>query len=387
MKIKKSKLLVLIALAALAVLAIPGISEAAGEMLSGKDMAKEFVSLNLFSILFLFILGFLGGLLSGFIGSGGAFVLTPGMMSLGVPAAVAVATNMCHKFPKAMVGAYKRWKYGQVDIKLGLINGVSAVVGVQIGIKIQKWIYALWGPAGSNLYVSFVFVTVLTVLGLYVFSDARKSMNSRSESSSSSLAERIKKLNIPPMIYFKTANTRISLWVTVPVGLGTGLLAATIAVGGFIGVPGMIYVMGVPAIIASATELVIAFTMGLTGSLTWALGGFVDIRMVVLIMAGSLIGVQVGALGTTYVKEYMIKFVMSSVMLVVAVSRGFAIPTYLHDLGTLQLTESTIHLLKNISFVSMCIALLTGGIIIIGSMWKRKKEIQSEETQQAMQHS
>jgi uncharacterized membrane protein YfcA len=57
--------------------------------------------------MFLFVVGFIGGLVSGFIGSGGAFVLTPGMMSLGVPGTIAVASNMCHKFPKAMVGAYR----------------------------------------------------------------------------------------------------------------------------------------------------------------------------------------------------------------------------------------------------------------------------------------
>src|SRR5665811_198603 len=81
----------------------------------------QFIDLNALNIAFLFVVGFIGGLVSGFIGSGGAFVLTPGMMSLGVPGTVAVASNMCHKFPKAMVGAYKRWKYGQVDIKLGLV--------------------------------------------------------------------------------------------------------------------------------------------------------------------------------------------------------------------------------------------------------------------------
>ena len=67
------------------------------------------------------VVGFVGGMVSGFIGSGGAFVLTPAMMSLGAPAVVAVASNMAHKFPKALVGAYKRNKYGQVDIKLGVV--------------------------------------------------------------------------------------------------------------------------------------------------------------------------------------------------------------------------------------------------------------------------
>src|SRR4030042_4237490 len=122
-----------------------------------QDLAAQtvnFIDLNILSISFLFVGGFSGGLVSGFIGSGGAFVLTPGMMSLGVPGTVAVASNMCHKFPKALVGAIKRYKYGQVDIKLGLIMAVSATVGVQIGIKIQQLVLNKWGPAGSDLYVS-----------------------------------------------------------------------------------------------------------------------------------------------------------------------------------------------------------------------------------------
>ncbi|MCL6634403.1 MAG: sulfite exporter TauE/SafE family protein [Peptococcaceae bacterium] len=369
----------LIVPAALLLLSIPCIGEAAGEQLSAADIVKTFVELNAFSVVFLFVLGFLGGLISGFIGSGGAFVLTPGMMSLGVPGAVAVATNMCHKFPKSLVGAYKRFKYGQVDIKLGLVMGVSATVGVQIGIKVQKWILAQWGAAGSNLYVSLVFVGILTVLGAYIFLDAVRSMQGKREGSASGLAEKVKKIKLPPMFNFKVANTRVSVWVTVPLGLATGMLAATIAVGGFVGVPGMIYVLGVPAIVASATELVIAFVMGLSGSVTWALGGFIDIRMVLLILAGSLIGVQLGAVGTTYVKEYMIKFVMSTIMLVVSVSRGFAIPTYLHELGRLELAGSTITMLKNVSFITMCTALAIGGVIVLGSMLKGRRELEAKE--------
>lgn len=368
----------LIALGALALLAVPSVAEAAGEMLDAKNVVKEFIELNTFAVVFLFALGFLGGLISGFIGSGGAFVLTPGMMSLGVPAAIAVASNMCHKFPKAMIGAYKRYKYGQVDPKLGVIMAVSAVVGVQIGIKIQKMILARWGAAGSNLYVSLAFVTILTILGLYMLFDAFRAMRSQSEDTGSNLAEKVRKIWLPPMIKFGVANTRVSLWITVPLGLATGMLAATIAVGGFIGVPGMIYVLGVPPIVASATELVIAFLMGLTGTINWALGGFVDIRMVLLIMAGSLIGVQLGAVGTTYVKEYMIKLVMSTIMLVVSVSRGFAIPTYLHELGIMELSRNSIGTLNNISFIIMCLALTAGGVIILGNMWKRKKEIRLE---------
>ncbi|MDD3580732.1 MAG: sulfite exporter TauE/SafE family protein [Desulfobacca sp.] len=344
----------------------------------------QFIDLNLTVVIFLFLVGFIGGLVSGFIGSGGAFVLTPGMMSMGVAGPVAVASNMCHKFPKAMVGAYKRYKYGQVDIKLGLVMAASAIIGVLIGIRVQEKILALWGEAGSNLYISMAFVIVLVVVGGYVFKDALKLRKSGGgEAPVTKLAQKLQSINLPPMVNFGTANLRISLWFTIPVGFFTGMLAATIAVGGFIGVPGMIYVVGASGLVSSATELVIAFVMGLGGSIKWATIGMVDIRLTLIILAGSLLGVQLGAIGTTHVKDYMIKFVMGTIMLIVAVSRGLAIPKYLTDLEIISLTAGTNQVLMTASFISMCIALGVGALIILGAMWK---SIRSEAKTEAIAH-
>src|SRR3990172_12437558 len=128
----------------------------------------NFIDLNLANVAFLLVVGFIGGLVSGFIGSGGAFVLTPAMMSMGVPGIVAVASNICHKFPKALVGAIKRAKYGQVDVKLGLVMGVSAEVGVLYGAHLMESVRHAFGHAGSNLYVSTSFVVVLGIVGGYV---------------------------------------------------------------------------------------------------------------------------------------------------------------------------------------------------------------------------
>ena len=128
----------------------------------------NFIDLTLANIAFLLFVGFVGGLVSGFIGSGGAFVLTPAMMSMGVPGIVAVASNICHKFPKALVGAIKRAKYGQVDLKLGLILGVSAEAGMLYGANIQQSIKERLGDAGSNLYVSAAFVGGLGIVGSWV---------------------------------------------------------------------------------------------------------------------------------------------------------------------------------------------------------------------------
>ena len=338
--------------------------------------AIQFIDLNATTIIFLFLVGFIGGLVSGFIGSGGAFVLTPGMMSLGVPGTVAVASNMCHKFPKALVGSIKRYKYGQVDIKLGLIMGVFAEIGVQVGIMIQKHILDKWGQAGSNLYVSFVFVCVLVIVGSFVMRDAMKMKNAPDEKTAEgpTLAKRLQKIELWPMITLKTANLRISMWFLVPVAIATGMLAATIAVGGFIGVPGLMYIIGATAMVASATELVIAFVMGLGGTLIWAYYGMVDIRLVMLILAGSLFGVQLGAIGTTYAKEYMIKYVMATIMLIVAVSRFFAIPKYLTQLHLLSLSDTMVSILSQVSLVIMCCALLIGASIILTNLFKARRQ-------------
>lgn len=355
---------------------------------AGENVIKSidimFMDITVTKLIALLVIGLIGGLLSGFIGSGGAFVLTPAMMSLGVPGAIAVASNMCHKFPKAMVGAYKRYKYGQADIKLGLVMAVTAIIGVQIGIIIQKYILNHFGNAGSNLYVSFVFMVVLVFVGGYVLYDAYKLAKGGDDTKVSNLALRMQKINLPPMMYFKVAKVRISFWVTIPVGVFTGMLAATIAVGGFIGVPGMIYVVGASAVVASATELIIAFIMGAWGSIQWGLSGLIDIRLTLLILAGSLIGVQLGALGTTYVKDYMIKLVMASTMLIVAVSRGAKIPGYLADLNLRSALEpQTAHVLSQISFWALVTALASAALIVtvamIKGMTQAKAETQREE--------
>ncbi len=344
-----------------------------------KHVSIMFIDIPASKVVALLIVGLIGGLLSGFIGSGGAFVLTPSMMSLGVPGAVAVASNMCHKFPKAMVGAYKRWKYGQADVKLGLVMAISAIIGVQIGIQIQKYILDHWGNAGSNLYVSLMFVIVLVVVGGYVLYDAYKLQKGGKETETTKIALALQKINIPPMIHFKQAGITISLWFTLPVGVATGMLAATIAVGGFIGVPGLIYVIGASAVVASATELVIAFVMGMWGSIQWGLSGLIDIRLTVLILAASLFGVQLGALGTTYVKDYMIKVVMGAVMLIVSVSRGAKIPEYLAQLGLRSpLSPETAALYDAISFWALVAALAAAGIIISVAMIRGMLQARAE---------
>jgi uncharacterized membrane protein YfcA len=289
-----------------------------------------------------------------------------------------------------MVGSYKRYKYGQVDLKLGLVMAVTAIIGVQIGVQVQKYILDKWGTAGSDLYVSIAFVVILITVGTYVFWDAWRLSKSNKEAETPRLAQLMQKINIPPMMNFKKAGVRLSVWVTVPVGLATGMLAATIAVGGFIGVPGMIYVVGATAMVASATELMIAFIMGFWGSIQWAVSGLVDIRLTLLILAASLFGVQLGALGTTYVKDYTIKVVMGAVMLIVMVSRGAKIPIYTTELGMTSISSGTADVLNGVSFWALVAALATAGGIISVAMVKgivqdRAREREKETSKGAVE--
>ena len=340
----------------------------------------NFIDLTFTTAVILFLVGFVGGMVSGFIGSGGAFVLTPAMMSLGVPGVVAVASNMAHKFPKALVGAHKRHKYGQVDIKLGVVLGIFAEGGVLFGKHVMVDIREAFGAAGTNLYVSVVFVVVLGIVGGLVLRDAIREKRGETTAKATTelppLARWVRSLNIPgTMIYFKSMDARVSFLFLAPMGFATGLLAATIAVGGFIGVPAMMYLLGLPALVASATELVIAFVMGLGGTYFYALDGFVDMRLAMIILGGSLFGIQIGAIGTTYVKDYVVKFVMAAIMLLVLVSRFFYIPGYLSELGTLvTLDQGTRGTLDSIGLAALAFALIFGAVMILQALYKGMRE-------------
>ncbi len=333
----------------------------------------NFIDLSVANIVFLLFVGFVGGLVSGFIGSGGAFVLTPAMMSMGVPGIVAVASNICHKFPKALVGAWKRHKYGHLDLKLGIILGLSAEFGMLYGANLQQDIKARFGDVGSNLYVSVAFVIVLAIVGSWVMYDAwslyRRGAAEHAEPTSR-LAKWVHGIRwLGPRFYSHGAKAHIPWLITLPIGFATGMLAATIAVGGFIGVPAMHYVLGLPSMMASATELVIAFIMGLGGTIKYGWSGFVDLRLAMIILAGSLFGIQLGAIGTTYVKPFMVKVVMGSIMVMVLVSRGFIIPVYLSELGWISpIAEGSAKLLRQVSFWIMVAALVGGAAIVLGAL-------------------
>ena len=307
------------------------------------ELANLFIPLDLWAAVQVITLGFIGGVLSGFIGSGGAFFMTPGMMNLGVNGVVAVASNITHKFGKAMIGAKKHTEMGNVDKKLALFMLLTAFVGIRLAVWINSLLFKGAGDghgaaagAAANLYISVVFISILTVVAISLLRDV---FQAREEETgpSKKIANFLARLHIPPFISFPVADVKLSLWVILLVGLATGYLAGTIGVGGFIGVPAMIYVFGLPTAVAAGTELYLAMFMGAVGALSYAWEGFVDIRMTMLLFSGSLVGVYLGAYGVKVVNEKYIRMVTGMIIAFCVVSRGVSLPVYLRQLGVLPL--------------------------------------------------
>lgn len=325
--------------------------------------AIKFIAMTPKTVISLFGVGLVGGVLSGFLGSGGAFIMTPAMMSLGVPGIMAVAANITHKFGKAIMGSKKHSEFGNVDMRMGLVMFLALFAGVQVAVSMSRGILAKMGEAGSDMYISVVFVIILTWVSWFMFRDIMKQKKGTAQNDGKTpLAERIRNLNLPPMINFKVAGVRASLWLALLVGFATGFLAGTIGVGGFIGVPAMIYLLGIPTYVAAGTELFLAIFSGAQGAFLYSLHGLVDIRITLILYIGSLIGVNLGAIGTRVVRGTQMRMVMVAIIAMVALSRLAMIPVYLSEMGRIALSEGTGALVTTISNVF----LFGSGIVGVG---------------------
>jgi len=309
-------------------------------------MSELFITLTLSKAIQVVLLGFIGGVLSGFIGSGGAFFMTPGMMNLGAQGIIAVGSNITHKFGKAMVGSKKHGELGHVDKKLGIFMLITAFLGIRIAVWISSYLFGMSDShaaqgAAANLYISAVFVIMLSFVSASMLLDVLRKKSDGDAGPSRKISNYLSKLRLFPMIYFPVADVKISLWVLMVVGLFTGYMAGTIGVGGFVGVPAMIYIFGIPTAVAAGTELFLAMFMGAFGAINYAFEGFVDIRLVALLYLGSLMGIYIGAYGTKVVKEQVIRVVTGLIIVLCVISRLIAIPIYLVQLNLIGFIDSS----------------------------------------------
>ena len=140
----------------------------------------------------------------------------------------------------------------------------------------------------------------------------------------------------------------------------------------------MIYVFGVPTAVATGTELFLAMFMGAFGALNYVFAGFVDLRLTMLLYAGSLFGIYVGAYGTKVVKEVVIRLVTSLVILICVLSRGVAVPIYLRQLGFIGIDPAWDIRLNMVSKALLMTAGVAGVAVILFNVivaFRRQRQV------------
>lgn len=331
-------------------------------------MGVDFIELALPEALIIVLLGFVGGVLSGFLGSGGAFIMTPGMMNLGVPGILAVGSNVTHKFGKALIGSRSHSELGHVDRKLAVTMLVGLLLGVQAAVKVNSVIFETMGKAASDLYISAIFIVVLTAIAVVILRDITR--GEKEQESSSELVSKVQGIKLHPVVHFEIARITVSAWIPLAVAFATGYLAGTIGVGGFIGVPAMIYLLGISTRVATGTELFLAIFSGAWGAINYALLGYVDLRLVLLLYLGSLVGVQIGAMATEIVEQRVAKIALLTVIATSDLGRVAMVPEYLREMGYLSFGDGTGQAL---SFASMLL-LFGGAVIAIAVTFKKVRD-------------
>jgi len=255
-------------------------------------------------------IGFLVGLLGGFFGVGGGFLAGPMMLLLGVPGNFVVGTDLAHMTGKSIVAARRHRALGHVDLKLGMLMVVGTMTGIEVGAQLIEYLDSLAAGVLESV-LTWVYLTLLLAISGLVFAEGfratrvkvKKSMDADKTLLIQTLAQRIQGIHLRPMVQLPASGIEsISLWPILAVGFATGFLAGMLGVGGgFIRMPALVYILGVPTHVAVGTDLFeIVFSAGY-GTLTHAFKGNVDILMALVMQTGAAVGAQLGAMGTRYV--------------------------------------------------------------------------------------
>ncbi len=264
----------------------------------------------------LIILGLGVGVIGGFFGMGGAWMVTPGLNILGFPMAFAIGTDIAHMAGKSLISTMRHGKFGNVDYKLGLIMLVGTIVGFETGAQMIMWLERI---GKVELYVRWLYVGLLLFIAWMVFTDVKKRIAKEKEAKAGGkeidkLATGIEwhktvhKLKIPPMVYFKQGGFTCSAWVPILVSFITGWLAGILGIGGgLIRMPSLIYFVGCPTHVAVGTDLFEVMISGLYGAGTYTYKGRTELVAAFIMLVGAAVGAQIGTVATKYIKGYGIR--------------------------------------------------------------------------------
>jgi len=283
------------------------------------------VEINLF---LLALIGLGAGIISGFTGVGGAFVITPALIVLGFPANFAVGTSLAWVLGNSVIGAFRHRKLGNVDVKLGLVFLVATISGVEVGVRILNWARDIGLADKAVLSIS---ICMLLIVGIQTLSESimrkRKldKMLARKEKLPSDmratfLSQKFQSINIPPRLHFARSGVTMSLWIILAIGFLVGLLSGIIGVGGgFIMVPSLVYLVGLPSFMAVGTSLFHGIFPAAYGSIRHTISGNVIIFAAFIMVVVSSIGVMFGATVTRYVRGVSARMVLGMATLLFAV--------------------------------------------------------------------
>jgi uncharacterized membrane protein YfcA len=259
------------------------------------------------SPLFLAGVGFLVGLLGGFFGVGGGFLAGPMMFLVGVPMNFVVGTDLAHMTGKSIVAARRHRVLGHVDMRLGLLMVLGTIPGIEVGARI---IEGLESSGNIDTIVGVAYVVILLAIGTFTAWESMRAMQlvrtERMEAKEvlafQGVTRQVRRFRLPPLVSLPDSGIEsISLWVVLGVSFLTGLLAGVLGVGGgFIRMPMMIYLIGVPTHVAVGTDLFEVVISAGFGTVTHALKGNVDVLMALVMGTGAAIGAQIGAVSTRF---------------------------------------------------------------------------------------
>jgi len=282
------------------------------------------VDINIFLLV---LVGLGAGILSGFAGVGGGFVVTPALIILGLPANFAVGTSLTWVMGNAVIGVFRHRKLGNVDMKLGFVLLIASMTGMEVGVRILNWARNMGLADEVVLSIS---ICVLLVFGIYTLvecSTRKRQLDEMLEKKgklppamrATSLSQKLQGINIPPMLHFAKAEVTISLWIILAIGFFVGMLAGVIGVGGgFIMMPSLVYLIGLPSFMAVGTDLFQIIFSAAYGCIRHTMSGNVIIFVSFIMVVASCIGVQFGVLVTRYVRGISVRCILGISMLIFA---------------------------------------------------------------------
>ncbi|MCK9240569.1 sulfite exporter TauE/SafE family protein [Desulfocurvus sp.] len=268
----------------------------------------------------LVLIGFSVGVIGGFFGMGGAWMVTPGLNILGFPMAFAIGTDIAHIAGKSMVSTMRHSKFGNVDYKLGVVMLAGTMVGIEIGAQLVMWLERLGqvGPVVRWVYVGFLAFIAWMVFYDYAkaVSNKRKGLSGQHGTEGVTWYKALHRINIPPMIHFRASGFTCSAWLPIMVSLVTGILAGFLGIGGgLLRMPALVYLIGCPTHVAVGTDLFEVMISGLYGAFTYTLKGRIEIVAVFVMLTGAAIGAQIGTVATKYSKGYGIRLAFGAAVL------------------------------------------------------------------------